>query len=554
MYRISRYIYFRLSPPDLQVFVLKKGGGFMAALNSIDPNISWEEIINHVDEIPPSVLGLVMNNRFSETFNIPETVETAETNIYRNNNNVLKLYYRKFIAFPDWRSTLIEATTMLSFLHGRDYWPKIFIGKKFNDHFEQFGFIYPALYQHLDRFLHQEDIYISVNSFRGSKRVVNELARLNANFAELDYGDVIKYKHMTPVAMLDLLNKTIFSKGILPHPNMVLFSGNKSLQLYWVVEPIYLPKKTEVRDTKVYKLWEWVQRYINKALKEYGSCRHDAARYLRIAGSVSSKSKGSAYIIYHHPQKFTLRQMQMFLPAYVPKGSRWYEQVKPNQRSCNYKDNKIKQLTKNWYSLMLARLDDYVKLQELRNHAYEIGATGSEGYKGYRELLCFLFRYTIACVERGPEARTEAYRRMLEFNIHFSVPLDPKSLKQATQSAERYYCEFMRNFDPESGTMVFKKYGFNPKNYWLIEELDITEEEMEHLKTIIDTKQKAKRDRKRKKLLRRNDEGLTNREQKKMELIKQISAYRNDGLNQSKIAAKLGVSKTIVSRYLRKAI
>lgn len=50
---------------------------------------------------------------------------------------------------------------------------------------------------------------------------------------------------------------------------------------------------------------------------------------------------------------------------------------------------------------------------------------------------------------------------------------------------------------------------------------------------------------------RRNENGLTPREQKKQDLINSIKSLSNEGMKQKDIAEKLGINKSTVSRYLK---
>lgn len=53
----------------------------------------------------------------------------------------------------------------------------------------------------------------------------------------------------------------------------------------------------------------------------------------------------------------------------------------------------------------------------------------------------------------------------------------------------------------------------------------------------------------RKRVKRRNEFGLTKREQQKQDTIGKVRDFRDQGLTQTQVALKLGLSKSIVSRY-----
>ena len=50
---------------------------------------------------------------------------------------------------------------------------------------------------------------------------------------------------------------------------------------------------------------------------------------------------------------------------------------------------------------------------------------------------------------------------------------------------------------------------------------------------------------------RRNENGLTSREQKKQDLINNIKSLSSEGMKQKDIAEKLGINKSTVSKYLK---
>ena len=90
------------------------------------------------------------------------------------------------------------------------------------------------------------------------------------------------------------------------------------------------------------------------------------------------------------------------------------------------------------------------------------------------------------------------------------------------------------------------KEGYWYKNEALIERLGITEAEQRHLKTIIGTQEKYRRNNERRVQARRNENGLTKKQQKlKNEEIK-VKEYRMQGLSMKKIADIMGISKAKV--------
>ncbi|MTK10908.1 MAG: helix-turn-helix domain-containing protein [Clostridiaceae bacterium] len=126
---------------------------------------------------------------------------------------------------------------------------------------------------------------------------------------------------------------------------------------------------------------------------------------------------------------------------------------------------------------------------------------------------------------------------VLDFNKQFIEPLDDNEVIKATKSAEKCY--------------LSKDKRYKYKNSTLIEILDITEEEQQKMKSIIGTKEKNERKKAANKVKRRNENGLTKREQEKQDRINDILKLKELGLNQSEIARGLNISRQAVSRLFK---
>ncbi len=69
--------------------------------------------------------------------------------------------------------------------------------------------------------------------------------------------------------------------------------------------------------------------------------------------------------------------------------------------------------------------------------------------------------------------------------------------------------------------------------------------------TIISTRVKYDRKNKKRNEARRNEKGLTSRQQGKKDRINSILELKQQGYNQSKIAEKLGITRQAVSKLLK---
>ncbi|RHW65083.1 DNA-binding response regulator, partial [Clostridium botulinum] len=157
----------------------------------------------------------------------------------------------------------------------------------------------------------------------------------------------------------------------------------------------------------------------------------------------------------------------------------------------------------------------------------------------------FLYRYWSCCYEANKE---KALENTLDFNEGFKVPLDYKEVEMATRSAEKAYETWLK--DSPSGT--YKRGGYNYKNQTLIEKLNITDEEMKTLETIIGKKEIRRRDNQknkiRQKAKRRNEKGLTKRQQEKLNKESKIKKLLSKGFGVREISRKLDINVSAVSR------
>ncbi|WP_294667668.1 hypothetical protein, partial [uncultured Fusobacterium sp.] len=292
----------------------------------------------------------------------------------------------------------------------------------------------------------------------------------------------------------------------IPQPNFLIDSG-RGLYYVLLIEPV---------PSMAMPLWYAVQRYLYNELKEFGADANalDPTRVLRVVGTVNSKSNSNVEMLDMNNYQYTLREIQ---EEYLPEISEKREKKKGRPK-------KVVSLF-NEYSLYHARILDIIKICELRN--YDV--------KGHRELILFLYRYFTCCFIQDPE---EALQKALELNSMFKEPLTEREVITDTKSAEKAYID--------------KKYKYT--NAKLIKILDITLEEQMYLKTIISGKEKYRRSaeeqKAKKKASRRNEKGLTKKQQELEDLKIKINKLKNKGNSVREIAKILGISKSKVGRLI----
>ncbi|WP_227453491.1 MULTISPECIES: helix-turn-helix transcriptional regulator [unclassified Clostridioides] len=342
------------------------------------------------------------------------------------------------------------------------------------------------------------NVYISHNTFYKPQRRIENIKELNAIFIDIDCYNT-KY---TKEAVRFFIEKDL--NGIIPNPTMLVDSGRG---LYYVL-------KLEPVPSKALPLWYAIQRYIYNQLKEFGADAKalDPTRVLRATGTINSKTQTEVKIIDYDGYTYTLKEIQ---ENYLP-------ELKEKKQKSKGRPKKVISLF-NEYSLYHARLNDLIKICELRSYDME----------GCREVTLFLYRYFTCCFM---EDEVQALECTLELNKQFVKPLKDNEVVKHTKSAETAYKS--------------KKYKF--KNSTLIDLLGITEEEQKHLKTIIGKKEANEREKEAKKLARRNENGLTKKQQELLDLKNELLKLKEKGLSNRSIAKQLNISESKVRTTLKK--
>ncbi len=370
------------------------------------------------------------------------------------------------------------------------------------------------------------DSYMSVNSFYVPKRSSECIRHINSLYIDIDNHSENKVNINN---ILYFLEEDFFNSEI-PQPNLIIETG-RGLALYWILE--HLPKQglplwTLVQE-EFYKKIKDIENYIEDI--EVDPSASDVSRVFRIAGSKNIKSKTLAKIYSYSSEKYRLDGI---IEGYLPELEIVKEKKKKKNIKLNDKQKKVAYFY-NTYSLHYNRLLDIIKLQQLRNGKCN----------GYRELICFLYRYYNCLYIKNYDIALE---NTLQFNNNFSEPLPLNEVIKATKKAEEAYEEWLKNEPIVKNGRVYKRGGYNYTNNKLIKLLNITDKEQRHLITIISKEEKYRRNNDKRKNNRRNREGLTLREQQKAEKINKIIELKNKGLNQSQIGKELGLNRSTITR------
>ena len=411
-----------------------------------------------------------------------------------------------------------------------------------NKKYNQWHYSIDELEQNLERLVSLNlNTYISPNEFYIPKRSAEHIRRLNALYVDLDLKD--KKYNITDDEInvaIDILRDNYFN-DIIPEPTMLIKTG-RGIHLYWKIEDLPsqgLPLWTLVQDKIIERMNAFKEDF---RLFKIDTAVKDCTRVLRLSDTVNLRNNAACKLeaIYEE----NIYRLDTLIDEYFTE-LKIIDKQKKEKIKIKSKEDRTVIAMYNLYSLHYARLNDIVKLQQIRN-SISLDA---------RRRMVFMYRYYSCLYNHDIDLALE---NTLDFNKKFIEPLSEKEVIQASKSAEKAYEEWLTNkaedfqkpvWNRETNTYNLK--GYNYSNTKLISLLEITIEEQRELSTIISKRVKLDRYNDKRKEDRRNENGLTQREQQKQDLIKQVKELKLQGLKQIEIAEKLGISKGTVSKYIR---
>lgn len=367
----------------------------------------------------------------------------------------------------------------------------------------------------------QADTYITPNTFYIPLRANENIRQFRALYIDLDLSI-----HTKTTAFYEIYLKS--ARGEIPKPSMIVDSG-RGLHCYWRIE--HAPKGAAYT-------WQELQDYLYRQLKDLGADikATDAARVMRLPSTVNSKNGGVCEVLEDNDVEYSMYDLRKKFLNYERKMD------KPTKPKGSNKA-KIKPLF-NSYSLHHARFQDLETLAKLRGFRLT----------GYRNTFIHLYSYWQGICIRNDDALYEVVDR---FNRKFAAPLKDTEVRGAVRGATKAIGKFI---DYEQGIRsgqdkrvskgMRERGGYWYSNKKLIELLDITEQEQQHLKTIISTKEKRRRDSLKKYNARRNEAGLTSRQQHKQDITGKIAELRSKGLTVEAISKEVGLTIKGVEYHL----
>lgn len=365
-----------------------------------------------------------------------------------------------------------------------------------------------------EEYKNKKDIYYTPNTFNSPiKREREYLWQLHRFYIDIDHK--AGTEPIDPFEVVGAVEQLVEEKKI-PQPTEYINSG-RGIHIYWDINNCHI---------MLLDLWEKIENHLFNTIKELersiknivvDSRVKDPTRLLRLPNTINSKSNSKCYsMLKNEGNIYNIFDLKK---AYIKVN----KQYKKNKSKITYLP------TKNLYTLNMSRIEDFKHIVSLRNG----------DIKGYRNTLIMLYSYHYRLVN---EVTVEELIKVTkEFNKSFKEPYKAKELISVCRSVNRT----VKHFQEDNNK------GYKFTNKYIINALDLEEQEQEKLLTIISTRVKYDRKNKKRNEARRNEEGLTSRQQSKKDRINSILELKQQGYNQSKIAEKLGITRQAVSKLLK---
>ena len=325
------------------------------------------------------------------------------------------------------------------------------------------------------------NIYSSVNTFYQPKRNFENLYNLNSLFCDIDcVVHDISIKH----AYKELWR--LWDSGVIPEPSLVINSG-RGLHVYWHLDNCYASTKNNISFVPTYQalLNRFAQKlaYLGADFKA-----SEPSRVLGVPDTFNIKSNTQRKIIkpmIDLVERGILHQEDIRYKI-IELANIYLEKREYREKSVTHERRKLKF---NELTLAFSRMEDYKSLIKIRNKA--------RINEGYRNQL--LYNYGLENIDYT-KTKINLNESLTEINGLFRKPLDKREVIGVIKSLEK---------------SKFKKI----RNQTIIEQLEISTQEQQIMKTLIEREIKVSRYVEKKKQAIRNENGLTKRQQSKEDNI-----------------------------------
>lgn len=366
------------------------------------------------------------------------------------------------------------------------------------------------------------DVYLSTQRFRGRRRLA-KLLSLSSLYADLDYYRIPELSGLHPYAVMEGALNLLEGRSI-PAPTLAIASG-RGLYLVWQHEHV---KRSALPR------WRAAQDEITRALSRYGADPQstDAARVLRMVGTRNEESEVYSLLPVGEVYDFNgLADRILPLTQADVHDLRVQRALRANR-----KPEKRSQAPPGFTAATLweARLTDLQKLRELRFMDAQM--------TDYRHRWLFVAGVGMSWLASSPQAMR---RELFELAAEAGSWSEDHAAGKLSSVVSRTHRAFAGERIEWRGETLDPRYRLT--NQKIIEWLEIDASEESHMRTLVSSDERRRRDRQRKEpeMSRGEYEG---RAGQRREEARRMAAR---GMSKATIARDLGVDRSTVSKYLR---
>ncbi|MBG9508340.1 replication protein [Bacillus thuringiensis] len=373
-----------------------------------------------------------------------------------------------------------------------------------------------------------KDIYVSLNAFNHGSRKTSDLRQIRNIGVDLDF-----YKlGLTKEHVMEELTRLI-AKGTIPCPNLMLHG--RGMQLLYSISGGAAP------------IMGYMTQYItNNLIKSLmhlgadGACS-DLSRVFRLPHSVHSKTGKQIEVDIWTKKEYQLMELYEYVPP--------MEKKRPTKRKGIIQTLPVPKGVMTLYSLNTARKVDLEKIVEMR-----------EGEIDHRHDMTYIYAFTTALIVKHQGATLEM---TLQLNDRFT---DPQKTREVERTAKDAYKDAITFFDAYAKN-DFEMKGLprnliKPmKNTTVMDKLNLnlTQDEIEHLTTLISKGEKQRRDTVKKREQRGSvtrDKYLAQEQEKRVDQLTQLKEVMeiHPKASQRQVARILGISESYVRKLKQQLV
>lgn len=458
------------------------------------------------------------------------------------------------------KNYLYEPQEHASGLHGGRALPrsKVSVGfkKQVGKRWSEVSINIDELEDYCRRLKDVDDVYIAQNPVWGWRGIHN-LAGLNACFSDLDLYNKPEFQNYSPEALADKVRFHLDDLNI-PEPTTIIYSG-RGLQCVWLFD--------KVVSRKALPRWKAAQEYLCKALQAFSADKMaiDGARVLRLYGTRHSFNGELVRPLTGADLKTTY-DFEDFLNQVFPMSiNEWNAHIINMQAEREkkiagklrhddvvefFKNSNLKQSTAQ--DLWSARYDDLQWLAEHRSMPLFADHRDRLGLAGRANAFMLLMGVGMSYMAPPAKMRREmalAGKAMFGWKEAETKSALSSAYSRAAKAAKGERLETVTYFaNGKEITLhnVDPRYRF--KNSTIIDMLDISDDEMRNLATIISKDEKLRRKREKARFERGSNEKKLGREY----MIQAAKEMAADGKSQAEIGAFFGKSQQTIGKWLKK--